>query len=384
MTQKHAPGHASGEHTDNNLPSNASASNASDAQPPDAQTRSAQTAGKPGVNSATRADTQDVPLDTTQSSVQAKPSTTDVYVILNPASGRGSTGGHQAKIVHALTGARLSHTLVETTYPNHAVELACAARQAGHPIIAAVGGDGTVSEVVNGLYRGTPGGEPVQTLAMFPTGSGNDFVEMLGAAKDPATIAARIRGDHAREIDLGAVTYRADGRQETRVFDNNLGLGFEAQVTLESYKIRRLKGTLLYVWAALRALRSYAAPRVTVEWEDGQGQMHTRKLIALMVTIGNSPRTGGGFYLTPNAQLDDGLLDLAIARHLPRWRILGLLPKALFGKHTNDPAVEMMTCRRAHITCHDPVPMHLDGEVVSRAVTEVELHVEPGRLRVIV
>lgn len=307
-----------------------------------------------------------------------------VYAILNPASGRGKSSATGRAVGNALAQARLDHQLVETLRPNHAIDLARDARSSGFGVVAAVGGDGTVSEVVNGLYRSAVPGRPVGRLAMFPAGSGNDFVDMLGAPKSPGAVVERILRGHVKHVDLGVAGYRAQGDAHSRVFDNNLGVGFEAQVTLESYKIRRLKGTLLYVWAALRALRSYAAPQMTIEWEDAQGKYQKRELETLLVTIGNSARTGGGFYLTPQARLDDGLLDIAIARHLPRHRILGLLPKALFGKHTTDPAVEMATCRWARIVCHEPSPMHMDGEVLTQDLDQVEVQVDAGRLQVIV
>ncbi|MEX1020677.1 MAG: diacylglycerol kinase family protein [Litorilinea sp.] len=306
-----------------------------------------------------------------------------VYAILNPASGRGRAPGFRQEILNALTHAGLEHELVETTHGGHATELACAARRAGFDVVAAIGGDGTVSEVMNGLYQAAHPDEQVGTLAIFPSGSGNDLVDMLGAPKTPATVAQHIAAQSTRAIDLGFAEYSVAGEIHQRAFDNNLGLGFEAQVTLESYKLRKLRGTLLYITAARRALRAYSAPRLTIAWLDADHQAQTRTLESLMISIGNSARTGGGFYLTPAAILDDGLLDIAIAKKLPRWRVLGLLPKALFGKHTTDSAVEMATCRQVRITCHDVVPMHLDGEVVTEAVEWVDIRVEPRRLRVV-
>lgn len=343
-----------------------------------------------------------------------------VYAILNPASGRGQAAKHKRHVLQALDAAGLEHELVETNAQGDGIELARRASQTGYDVVAAIGGDGTVSEVMNGLYQAAAPDAAVGTLAVFATGSGNDFADMLRVPKAAKTVAQRIAAGSTCSIDLGIVDYRADGQTHHRAFDNNIGLGFEAQVTLESNKIRSVRGTLLYLVAALHALRAYTSPRLTIEWHattlqrspwndalaarSGRGglaaipssaqpdnaahsdnaDLVSRTLKALMVSIGNSARTGGGFYLTPNARLDDGLLDLAIARKISRWRILNLLPKTLFGKHTSDAAVEMATCRRVRITCHDPVPMHLDGEVVTENLEWVDIHIEPGRLHVVV
>ena len=92
-------------------------------------------------------------------------------------------------------------------------------------------------------------------------------------------------------------------------------------------------------------------------------------------------RAGGGFRLTPDALLDDGMFDAAIADALSRRRVLMLLPLALFGKHTGNRAVHMLRCRRLHARFDEPLPVHLDGEVVSTDAVEVEVEIEPGRLK---
>ena len=162
-----------------------------------------------------------------------------------------------------------------------------------------------------------------------------------------------------------------------------MGVGFEAQVTLESYKIDRLEGSTRYVAAALRALRSCPAPYAEITWEAEDGQVKRWAQEMLLVTIGNSARTGGVFYLTPDAVMDDGLLDIGIARSVSPWRVLVLLPKALYGKHTSDPAITLDRCRKVSIVCADPVPVHLDGEVVMEDAREITVEVQPQRLEIV-
>jgi diacylglycerol kinase family enzyme len=187
-----------------------------------------------------------------------------------------------------------------------------------------------------------------------------------------------------RRIDLARALLHSSQGVVERYFDNNLGMGFEAKVTLESYKIRRLRGTLLYLMAALRALRTYHAPQVDLEWETDVGAYESVQQTVLLVSVGNSPRTGGGFFLVPDARLDDGLLDVGIAEAISRWRILTLLPRVMVGSHTKARDWRMFRCRKLTVACHGTIPVHLDGEVVMADAQKVEISIQPGRLEIIV
>ena len=178
--------------------------------------------------------------------------------------------------------------------------------------MAAAGGDGTVHEVVNGLAEATPADETVQGLAVLQAGSGNDFADMVGAAREIDAAVHAIREGNTRHVDLGLVEAFNGRNTLRRYFDNNLGIGFEAQVTVESRKIKRLRGFLIYLWAtlrALRALRAYDQPHFEINWTDGAGNEHNAAKEMLLVSIGNSRRVGGAFFLTPDAVMDDGLFD---------------------------------------------------------------------------
>ncbi|MFN8488203.1 MAG: diacylglycerol kinase family protein [Caldilineaceae bacterium] len=307
-----------------------------------------------------------------------------VKIILNPYSGRGAGARTKPRICAALTDAKINFDLAETNGVGHGIELARQAALEGYTTVVAVGGDGTVSEVMNGLAQATPPNKTAGKLAMIPLGSGNDFAAMVGCKRELAHAVQAIASGKSRRIDLGQAIIHSAGQRIERYFDNNMGVGFEAWVTLESYKIKRLSGTLLYVTAALRALNSYQPPHINLAWEAPDGVKHERHDKTLMVSIGNSRRTGGGFYLTPDARLDDGLLDIAIADAIPPSRTLLLLPRALLGKHTSDKAITMSRCRALQITCPTGLPVQLDGEVVAQQADQVEIRIHPKRLEVIV
>ncbi len=319
-----------------------------------------------------------------------------LFVILNPSAGRERGTNLKSRLETALQQAGLAFDLVETTHKGHGVELAKGAIHAGHTTIVAAGGDGTISEVINGMVGASqpdataghgshPIAQPVEgKLGLIPLGSGNDFATVLGYSSNIEHAVQKIVKGNTRRCDLGKATLVIAGQPSVRYFGNNLGVGFEAQVAIESSRIKRLRGSLLYVLATLLALRRYHSPQVRLRWEASNGVWHEQHKAVLLISVGNSPRMGGGFYMTPHAQLDDGLLDLGIANALPRWRILQLLPKVLWGGHVSDPAFFLTRTRQIQITAQEELPLQLDGELIATHVDDLAIGLLPGVLEVIV
>lgn len=308
-----------------------------------------------------------------------------VKVILNPYAGRGRGGRIAGDIETAFRRGGVPFEIEESGGPGEAVAIARRARSDGYAIVAAAGGDGTVHEVVNGLAQATPENKVVEGLAILPSGSGNDFSDIVGVSRDFDEAVQAIRAGNTRTVDLGLVE-AFDGRDTLRrYFDNNVGLGFEAQVSVESRKIKRLRGFVIYLWATLRAMRAYDQPFFEVSWTDGEGTRHVAAKPMLMVSVGNTGRTGGAFYITPDAVVDDGLLDIAFAGALSQFGILNLLPRTmtrtgLYGQKS----VTFGLLRSATIAVRQPVPVHTDGEILSLGIEKLTVEVLPGRLQVIV
>ena len=309
-------------------------------------------------------------------------------VILNPASGRGRAARAKAALQNALSAAGLTFDYVETTAQGQGIELAHQAAADGYGTIVAVGGDGTVNEVVNGLMLASKPDQPASKLAIISVGSGNDFAHSVGIDQDPVPAAQAIARQQSRPCDVGHVFIQTTigGTTGTieRYFTNNFGIGLDPQVTLESFKIKRLSGIALYGLAALRALWKYQPPALQLRWETEQGETQERRSALLLASVGNTSRSGGGFHLAPNARIDDGLLDLVMADAMSRWQVLGLLPKAIPGKHIGDPAVTVVLIRRLQISAEEPFPLEMDGEVITQSALNIELTVRPGYLQVIV
>lgn len=305
-------------------------------------------------------------------------------VILNPASGQGRGRRQKDKLVAALNAAGFAHDLVETTRAGEGIELAQKAYEDGYQTFVAVGGDGTVSEVVNGLAQITPDDRPAGKVAVLSVGSGNDFANAWNISQNPVVAAQSIVRGITHSCDLGHVRIKAGGKTIERYFNNNFGTGLDSQVTLQSQKLKRLQGVLLYGTAAVLALWKLKTPMVNLRWQDADGDQQTRTVPISLVSVGNTPRSGGGFQLTPGAQMDDGLLDLGIAEALSRWQLLQLLPKALNGAHIGHPAFTLARFSNMQMTTEEPMAVEMDGEVVTEDAEEIEISVRPGRLQLLI
>jgi len=254
--------------------------------------------------------------------------------------------------------------LLWTQGPGHARDLAREAA-AGSDLVCIVGGDGTVSEVVNGLMP-----RPVP-IVVVPTGSGNDFASMVGAPETGEELVAVIQegaGWLLDVVDCG-----------DRWCANSIGIGFEALVTYHSLSIRNLRGLPLYLLAVMKALASYESIRYTIAIDGAPPAGGDY----LLVSVANGPRAGGGFYLNPAARPDDGLMDVMTADRMPRARMLTILPRTLRGTHTRSRGVAFQRGARITITGDRPFPMHIDGEYVGRRDTPLELSVVPRCLPVL-
>jgi YegS/Rv2252/BmrU family lipid kinase len=289
-------------------------------------------------------------------------------IIVNPYAGRWKALKSIPAIESALRQEGIPYELVQTEGPEQGTELARQAALDGHSPVVAVGGDGTISEVMNGLVQAA--GEGVAgPMGIIPRGSANDLPVQLEMPLDVGGACRRLREGRERVIDVGRVN--------DRYFDNDVGVGFEPQVTIEARKIEWLRGTLIYIVAVFRALRSYAQPHMNVEWDGGRasGRM-------LLVSVGNGNVTGGAFRLTPEAVLDDGQLDFVFGTAMSRLQILRFLPLVFSGQHIHRPQVTHGRTTRLTITSEDPLPVGVDGEIISDA-HHLEFEIIPRKLRVI-
>ncbi len=304
-------------------------------------------------------------------------------VILNPITGRGQGARRLPKVESELRRHGIEYELCITRGPGHATQMAQEAAPAGFDCVIAVGGDGTVNEVVNGLIAAAQAdgrwqnGDPAGTLGVIPIGSGNDFAFALGLrAQDIAYACERIAAGQPRLVDVAHVV---DDRPVELYFCNNLGSGFDAAVNIEARKLKRVRGFFLYFAALIRTVFLYYRAPLTEITASGD-RLHKP---ILMASIANGPRTGGGFLMAPKARIDDGLLDLCVASQVSRLGILRLIPHFIRGTHEGQPPIQMLRADHILIETEEGLPVHVDGEVFRVSAHRLDVHLWRQRLRVL-
>jgi YegS/Rv2252/BmrU family lipid kinase len=291
-------------------------------------------------------------------------------VIVNPYSNRWETGRRIPEIEAGLKKANIDYVLQITENPGHGVELAKAAVMAGNTPLIAVGGDGSVSEVVNGLMQSTPPDQyPAGPIGFLPLGTANDLTDVLGIPRELDDAIKVIAGGHTRVIDVGSVN--------GHIFDNNSAIGLEPMVTIENIRLTWLRGVIRYMISAIITILKRPTWEAHLIWDTGE-----YKGSITLVSVGNTRRTGGVFYMTPNASVDDGLLDFVYAPALGRLRLFQLLPKTQTGAHIDEPEITVHQTKQLTIQTHPPTPIQADGELIATEATEIIYKIIPKALRV--
>ncbi len=284
-----------------------------------------------------------------------------ICLIVNPNAGR-KKGLEAAARVSALLGdAGIECSQFVSTAPGGTRAIAETVVPTDWDGIVAVGGDGTLFEVVNGLLAHAES-VPVP-LGLIPVGTGNSFIKDLGIESVDDAVD-RILTRRTRRIDLGRFTSDAG----TFWFANLLGAGFVSNV---AYRARKYKvfGALSYVFAVLEEVIGLKTTAVVLEI-DGR----TIECDALFVEICNSRFTGGNMMMAPGARIDDGELDVILVRRVNRRTVLKLLPTIFSGRHVQSPAVEVIRGRSMRLTAEEPLMLSPDGETFGRTPIDATVH----------
>ncbi len=304
---------------------------------------------------------------------------TRTKIIVNPTSGRGAGEQSIPQIEQFFNEQRLDFDLVCTERPWHAAELAQQAAAQGFDVVASAGGDGTANEVLNGLMRAKMAGLRPPAMAVLPVGRGNDFAFSMGVPTSLEAGCQALAGNHRKSIDVGRVS--GGLYPQGRYFGNGVGIGFDAVVGFEALKMKRLHGFASYLVAALKTIFLYFnAPQVRIQAGD-----KTIELPALMVSIMNGRRMGGGFMMAPHGVSDDGLLDVCIARQVSRPQIFGLIPRFMQGTQDSHPAIQRLLARELRvIALQGALPAHADGETLCTDGAELAIELLPQQIELII
>lgn len=293
--------------------------------------------------------------------------------IVNARAGNGKGRKTWNELVQKLT---VEYIVEFTAYSGHAEEIAhqLASKNESESeslFIVAIGGDGTIHEVVNGIY-----GISNVIVGFVASGSGNDFARAFGAFKDAEEIEMVVKSHECSGSarDIGFVTF---GEGSKYVFVNNAGFGFDAFVAMAANR-SKLKdilnhlhlGKLSYAIVVIKTLFTFRLFDITVQQE--QQCINYKK--CWFVTASNQPYFGGGMKISPISQMDDGLLELTIVHNMARWKLLFVFVMVFFGKHTRFREVVQLQGKKFGVTIHQSVVGHADGEYLGVIDVQNTLH----------
>jgi diacylglycerol kinase (ATP) len=269
-------------------------------------------------------------------------------IIVNRQAGHGA-GPRKVKGFNRLISRRgLDCTLLETRYSGHATLLARRLAQRNRLRIGVMGGDGTISEVINGLS-----GSNVE-LAIIPIGTGNDVARSLGLPIDNPSVLLEIALEGvSKEVDVA----EAGGRS----FISVLGAGFPVEVAAEANRIKRLRGSPVFLLAMCKALTKMRVQKARLELDDRILELEFTSLL-----VQNTPSTGGGLLVAPNAALDDGLLDIVVVDTISKAKLMLNLPRLYQGTHLDHPNFTLYRSKAVKIYSSNSVSLMVDGDPCGR------------------
>jgi len=295
-----------------------------------------------------------------------------LVLIANPRAGRGTADQALPRIERVLTSSNLSYRIVRTTRPGHASEAARQALRDGERFLVAVGGDGTVHEVVNGMIEDGKPLAPDAVLGVVAAGSGCDLIRSFGLPSDAEQAAAHLAGDQVRPIDVGTVTC-ADG--ETRCFVNIAQVGLGAAVVARAAGLRagRLLGGARYAAAFWLALPGFRPAPVRLDADT-----HSYAWRAFNVVVANCRFYGGGMQISPNSDPCDRLLDILVMTG-PKSDSFATLPKVYKGAHLPHRNIAELRAAQLSVEADPEFPVEADGELLG--TTPASFGIIPGAIR---
>lgn len=299
-------------------------------------------------------------------------------VIANPAAGSGTARRAIPRLEQLLKEIGLDFDLIVTERPGHAIQLARQAVEAKYHIVVAAGGDGTANEVINGLIEAQEAGHGEAALGVIGLGRGRDFAHGMGVPDELSAACQVLAADKRRPIDIGRV---AGGLfPQGRYFGNCVGVGFDAITTIQVSRLPRLGGFMSFFIAVLQTiLIYYRATQTRVEFD---GETITQP--SLLVSVMNGRRLGGGFWMAPTAEPDDGLYDLCMAEGMSRLRMMQMIPHFLRGTQATQPEIRTAQAAQIVISAVDgTLPAQTDGEILCVDGKRLEIALLPQRLEVV-
>jgi diacylglycerol kinase (ATP) len=288
-------------------------------------------------------------------------------IICNVRSGRGRVVKHLPEVRAELDRRGLNYEVALTERRGHASELARDALERGAKLVVAMGGDGTIHEVVNGMIDGDHAVSAGSALGVIAAGTGSDFIKTFGLPVAPVHAVSHLDGDEAFPIDIGKVTYRQDGGAVVRYFPNIAEVGLGAAVVARAQRLPRWLGPMVYFFAFWLTISRHRAIDVVVDLVDRRYEGPMNNLV-----VANGQFFGGGMRIAPRSAPTDGLLDIQI-EHARKREAIAILPKIYKGEHLPHPDIEEAKRARVSIEAKLPLPIEADGELLGTTPATFEV-----------
>jgi YegS/Rv2252/BmrU family lipid kinase len=263
-------------------------------------------------------------------------------LLVNPASAGGKTLRLLPRVEQALDARRAVFRVQRTKGLEHGTEQALRAIEAGElPVV--LSGDGLLG-AVGGAMAGSE-----TPLGIVPGGRGNDLARVLGIPNDPEAAVATLFSGHSRRIDVG----EANGKR----FLGIVSVGFDSECNRRANEVRFLRSNLVYVYSLLRTLVTWKPARFTLRVDDQR-----MRLSGYSVSVANNKAFGGGMYIAPDAELDDGEFDIVAVGEVGKLRFVGNLPKVFKGTHVMQDEIQVFRAPHLELSASKPFPVYADGE----------------------
>jgi YegS/Rv2252/BmrU family lipid kinase len=284
---------------------------------------------------------------------------TQWLVILNPHAGSGRGRKDKKEILKRLQKAEFIFDLVVSEYPRHIIELTIRAIEQGYRKLIVAGGDGSLNEVVNGIFSQSVCKPEKITVGMVPVGTGNDWIKTFGIPNQYKEAIRILKEGATIRQDIGQITYWVDDQEMNCFFANMAGFGFDAMVATKTNKLKNegKSGIILYLQALVSSFRTFKTPLIHLQIDD-----QTIHELIFSVSIGIGKFNGGGMMQAPNAIPTNGLFEVTVIRKIGIWGIIRNLAGLYSGAFVKDYRVSTFRAKQVEISSTKSISGETDGE----------------------
>lgn len=301
-------------------------------------------------------------------------------IIINPKSGKKKYRHQRKELFMVLKHHDIPFDYRVTRFAGHASKIARNFIESGYKNILVLGGDGTMSEVINGIFSAAVETTSDLKIALIPRGTGNDWGRFWGLTRDYRKSIDVFLKAKTRAIDIGKVAYDMEGRKEARFFINSIGFGLDAAVVNLTHRLKEIFGShsFLYSVSLLLAVFGYRAHRVRIH---SNNETISEKMFTM--NIANGCYSGGGLKQTPDAVPYDGLFDVMIAKKPTFFKIIGALGYLFSGKLLRHSLIVSFRTNELLIQCDKKALLEADGIIVN-GISPFRVTILPGAIQMIV